>query len=222
MGLGEAESTVRDVTVADVLTEVDLSRREAATKPGHAGVSPAPRRATLADAAGTAARPGEDAARDMAPAQPETDPNLPAKSRGVTTKLLDVSMRQTDGPFGVRCHGFLRVPATGVYTFYGPEEYVKNICEPGTDLRLTIDGEEWYLGQRWHGLGRWSVPLVAGLHRFAVTFADARAKDLENQENGLWRNYPNPWVVWRGIAPVIEVSGPEMERQPIPNGLLCR
>ena len=143
---------------------------------------------------------------------------LPAKRAGTTNKLLDVSMRQTDGAFGVRYSGYLRLPASGVYTFHGPEEYVKNICAPGYDLRVYIDGREWYLGQSWHGLGRWSVPLEKGLHRFMVTFADARAKDVWKQKSDLWRGYPTPWVVWRGKTPTLEVSGPGIKRQPVPRG----
>lgn len=44
-----------------------------------------------------------------------------------------------------------------------------------------------------------------------VTFADARAKDIENQRIDLCGDYPKPTTTWRGIAPVVEVSGPGME-----------
>lgn len=145
---------------------------------------------------------------------------LPTKLTGTTEKLLDVSMRQTDGAFGVRYSGYLRVPTTGVYTFHGPDEYVQNICEPGYDLRVYVDGKEWYLGQSWHGLGRWSVPLEEGLHPFMVTYADARARDVWKQKTDLWRGYPTPWVVWQGKAPELEVSGPGLKKQPVPGNWL--
>jgi hypothetical protein len=147
---------------------------------------------------------------------------LDPKTTGTTPQLLDVSMRQTDGPFAVRYHGYLEVPEDGVYTFYGPKEYVNNICEPGYDLRMFVDGEEWYLGQTWHAHGTWSIPLAKGTHRFRVTFADARAKDLENQRVDLWRHYPYPATTWQGTVPTVEVSGPDLSRQPIPSAWLSR
>ena len=147
---------------------------------------------------------------------------LPATKMGNTEKLLDVSMRETDDPFAVRYIGYIDIPKDGVYTFYGPDEYISNTCAPGYDLRVYIDGEEWYLGQTWHGLGMWSVPLEKGLHRFMLTFADARARDIENQRIDLWRGYPDPRTTWRGVAPVLEVSGPGLARRPIPDSWLKR
>lgn len=41
---------------------------------------------------------------------------MPAVARGTTRQLLDVSMRRSDGPFGVRYSGYLDVPADGVWT----------------------------------------------------------------------------------------------------------
>lgn len=130
--------------------------------------------------------------------------------------LLDVSMRRGDGPFGVRYQGYIDVPDDGVWTFHAPAEYVGATCEPGYDLRLWIDGEEWDLGQRYHGRGIWSVPLAKGKHPLLVTFADARNRDRIVHNSNLWRDYPTPWVVWQGEAPVIEISGPGFEKQPIP------
>lgn len=141
---------------------------------------------------------------------------LPAKASGQTTKLFDVAMRQSDGPFGVRYSGFLDIPADGVWTFHAPEEYVGASCEPGYDLLVWIDGEEWDLGQRYHGRGLWSVPLAKGPHRLLVTFADARHRDRTVHTSGLWAGYPSPWVVWKGEVPVIGISGPNVTKQPVP------
>lgn len=141
---------------------------------------------------------------------------LPAKSSGVMMRLLDISMRQTEGPFGLRCSGFLNVPATGVYTFHAPGEYVRATREAGYDLRLIIDGEPWDLSQIWHARGTWSIALSEGAHHFQLIYADARATDLATQRVDYWRGFPRPWAVWQGQVPVIEVAGPGLERQPIP------
>lgn len=139
-----------------------------------------------------------------------------AESIGTTDHLFDVSMRTTEGPFAVRYNGHIDIPAEGIYTFYAPKEYMSNSCEPGYDLRLFLDEEEWNLGQMWHGRGQWSIPLAKGVHTFRVTFADARAKDIENQRVDLAFSYPRPTTTWRGVTPVLEVSGPQLKRQPIP------
>jgi len=141
---------------------------------------------------------------------------LPAKTTGTTARPLDVSMRAGDGPFSVRQSGWLDAPADGLYTFHAPPEYIGATCEPGYDLRVFVDGEEWSLGQGWHGLGAWTVPLAKGLHRLTVTFADARHRDRTVHNPGLWRGYPTPWVVWKGEAPVLEVTAPDGKRQPLP------
>ena len=147
---------------------------------------------------------------------------LPAKASGQSAKLLDPALRQNDGTFGLRYEGFLEIPADGVWTFHAPAEYVGASCEPGYDLRVWIDGEEWDLGQRFHGLGQWSVPLAKGAHRLLVTFADARHRDHTVHAPGLWRGYPTPWVVWKGDAPEIQISGPGHSRQPVPTPWLKR
>lgn len=141
---------------------------------------------------------------------------MPAAAAGATDELLDVSMREGDGPFGVRYQGYIDVPADGVWTFHAPEEYVGASCEPGYDLRVWIDGEEWDLGQRHHGRGLWSVPLAKGPHQLLVTFADARNRDGVVHKANLAFGYPSPWVVWKGESPVIEISGPGVDKQPIP------
>jgi len=147
---------------------------------------------------------------------------LPAKKSGTTDSLMDVSMRETDDPFAVRYTGYIDIPADGVYTFYGPDEFINNDAAPGYDLRVYVDVQEWDLGQTWHGRGMWSVPLEKGLHEFMVTFADARAKELQKQRIDLWSNYPYPETTWKGTVPKLEVSGPGLKRQTVPAGWLKR
>lgn len=147
---------------------------------------------------------------------------MPAVQSGTTSELLDVSMRRSDGPFGVRYSGYLNIPADGVWTFHAPDEYVGASCEPGYDLRVWIDGQEWDPGQRYHGLGLWSIALSKGLHRIQVTFADARHRDHTVHNSGLWRGYPTPWVTWHGTAPQLQISGPDFVKQAFPNEWLRR
>ena len=49
-----------------------------------------------------------------------------------------------------------------------------------------------------------------------VTFANTRNLDRTVPNSGLWRGYPTPWIVWKGEAPVLEVSGPDLKQQPVP------
>lgn len=150
---------------------------------------------------------------------------LSATRGGVGETLLDVSMRRTAGAVGLRQTGYLRIPADGVWTFHAPPEFAIGtpLGEPGYDLRLWIDGEEWDLGQRFHARDRWSIPLKAGLHQIVVTFADARQlPDRSVPDSGLWRGYPTPWVVWKGTTPELEISGPGFERAPVPDRWLFR
>ncbi len=153
-------------------------------------------------------------------------PVLPVKGQAISKSLLDPqdakTLRRTEGPFGLRYSGYLEVPQEGVYTFYGPAELVRNIAEPGYDLRVWIDGEEWDPGTDWHGLGEWSIPLKEGAHRIVVTFADARDVDKVCPESGLAMGYPMPHAVWKGDVPVLEMSGPKLPRQAVPADWLRR
>ena len=125
-----------------------------------------------------------------------------------------IAMRATDDEFGVRYRGYVAIPRSGVYTFHAPHEFVYPDIECGYDLRLFIDGEEWYPGTRRHGFGDWSVPLVRGLHRFQCIFVDMRPKDGKVET---WRDFPSPQALWKGRTPELTVSGPKLERQPLPS-----
>ena len=91
---------------------------------------------------------------------------------------------------------------------------------PSYDLRLYIDGEEWYLTQWWHGHGTWSVSLAKGFHAFQVDFADARTEPW--RKSGCWRYYPRPWAIYQGKPTDILLSGPGLEKARIPQEWLYR
>jgi len=144
---------------------------------------------------------------------------LPAQKVGTTQKLFDVSMHQSGSAFVARYDGFLDVPADGVYTFHAPREFVIPDVDPGYDLRVFVDGQEWWPTMRWHALGTWSRALAKGPHKFKVIFTDTRTSPYKHET---WQNWPNLAVLWKGEAPVIEVSGPGVEKMPIPQEWLRR
>ena len=134
---------------------------------------------------------------------------LPAARTGVAEREMDLSGVSTNDAYGMRYKGYLQVPRAGVYTFHAPHELVNMDNATSYDLRVYIDGGEWYLTQWWHGRSTWSVPLAAGLHRFQVDFADARTHPW--RRSGIWRYYPRPWAVFQGNPTDLLLSGPGFE-----------
>ena len=135
------------------------------------------------------------------------------QKHGVTDTLLDVSFREGGDAFTVRYNGFIDVPATGVYTFYAPSAFIIPNQEPGYDLRVLVDNEEWWPTMRWHAIGTWSRVLAKGPHRFQVIYTDGRSTPFKHET---WMNWPNPALLWRGTAPTLEVSFPDSGRRPLP------
>jgi hypothetical protein len=144
---------------------------------------------------------------------------VPAEKTGTTTKLLDTSMHQSGSAFTTRYTGYLEVPADGVYTFHAPREFVIPDCDPGYVLRVVLDGGEWWPTMRRHALGTWSRALAKGPHRFQVIYTDTRTKPFKHET---WMNWPNPAVLWKGGAPTLEISGPGIDKQPLPAAWLTR
>lgn len=134
--------------------------------------------------------------------------------KGSVEKLFDVSMRTTDEEFGVRYSGWINIPTSGIYTFHAPHEFWYPDIECSYDLRLFIDGEEWYPSTRRHAFGTWSVALDRGPHAFECIFVDVRRKDGKVEA---WRDFPNPKAEWKGTTPVLEVTGPGLSKRPLPD-----
>jgi hypothetical protein len=138
--------------------------------------------------------------------------SLPTARSGVASNLFDLSLRAGADPssnYGLAYEGYLDVAESGIYEFHAPEEFVSAVVEAWYDLRLLIDGEEWYPATRRQNFGTWSVPLEAGSHRIKVQWVDQRP----SMGSGLNRE---SFTRWHGIAPVLEISGPNLPRQPIP------
>ncbi|HRJ70739.1 MAG TPA: FN3 associated domain-containing protein [Terrimicrobiaceae bacterium] len=148
-------------------------------------------------------------------------PLLPVKASGAAQALLDTAelaaMRQTDRAYAVKYDGFLDVPETGVYRFFAPEPLYNTTKDAGYDLRVWIDGKEWFPNPELHAENVWSVALEKGLHHFQVSYVDYRWKTFRDE---YWMSW-NPKQMWEG-TPVLEVDGPGLSRQPVPAAWLKR
>jgi hypothetical protein len=145
---------------------------------------------------------------------------LPAEGGGTVDRVMDLSKVSTGASYGMRYKGYIKVPQDGVYTFQAPHEMSYMDNAPSYDLRVYVDGEEWYLTQWWHGHGTWSIPLKAGLHSFQLDFADARTNPYHR--SGIWNFYPRPWAIYKGNPTDVLVTGPGIDHQPIPTGWFFR
>jgi hypothetical protein len=147
---------------------------------------------------------------------------IPAENRPIGSK---------PGPrartYAFRYTGYLQVPEDGVYTIHAPREFVHPDTIAGYELQvylghgLTPDAngpkrEEapsfWYPSTRLQGFGSWSVPLKKGAHEFKVVYIDFRT-DGPKALNVV-ANVRD--CVWSGEQPDLRISGPGIEKQPIP------
>jgi len=143
----------------------------------------------------------------------------PAK-HGNVTSLLDVTAREPNRHFAFRCNGWFEASEDGVYTFHAPDPRYSGDQphrETGHDLRIRVDSEEWHPTTRQHAFGTWSIALKKGLHPIEVAYADFRA----GKEGMYFPNHAYD-AVWQGEKPDLLVSGPGMNRQPVPQEFLWR
>lgn len=144
---------------------------------------------------------------------------LDAKREGVSSALFDAgelaSLRATDGGYAVVYEGFIEVPREGVYQFHAPEHLYTAERDAGYDLRVFVGGREWMPNPDLHAENIWSVTLAAGLHRFKVAYVDYRVRPFRNDFWMAWW----PEQIHQG-TPVLEVSGPQLPKQPLPRSWL--
>ncbi len=153
---------------------------------------------------------------------------IPADNAQLTDKLAP---RQKT--YALKYTGYLKVPEDGVYTLHAPREYVYPDNVAGYELQVYLghatildagqprregDLSYWYPATRLHGLGTWSAPLKKGYHEFKVVYIDFRMDGPTrlNRSGGI-REY-----VWSGEKPALLISGPGIEKQPIPADWLWR
>lgn len=144
---------------------------------------------------------------------------LPVTRSGVAEGLFDLSLRKGADPFsnyGFVYTGNLEVPKDGVYQFHAPDELVNGTVEAWSDLRLFINGEEWYPATRRQNFGVWSVPLAAGSHTIEVRWVDQRpSMGILSGDRPL-----ESFTLWTGKVPLLELSGPDLPRGAVPAKLL--
>ncbi len=138
----------------------------------------------------------------------------PVKS-GQVEKLFDISAKGAAPTYAFKYSGYFEAPADGIYNFTAPPEFYEPSIMAGYELRLSLDGKEWYPTTSRHALGVWSVGLAKGKHLFSVLFADLRADGVQKM------NKPNlKPAVWEGTVPDVQMSGPGLPKGAIPQGLL--
>jgi hypothetical protein len=170
------------------------------------------------------------------------NPTLTSLKSGEVSTLFDTSASggEKKQAFAFVYHGYLDVPADGVYTIYAPSEFTEYRPLSGYDLQVklgyqinTNNGkqtvnkntplETWYPATRHHAFGTWSIALQKGLQPLSVYYADMRpGARLQYQKDDYdgW-NIPNlTKIVWDGTVPNLEISGPGVTRQPIPKDWL--
>lgn len=140
---------------------------------------------------------------------------LPVLNRGIADQLFAQASRVDAPTWGVRYHGWIEVPADGVYTLHAPaESYMPNIMA-GYELVVRVAGHEWYPATTLHGLGTWSLALRKGAHTFDVIYADLRG-DAAMRLNPLG-GQP---LVWPGVVPDLRLSGPGLQAGAISASML--
>ncbi|MCY3018432.1 MAG: chitobiase/beta-hexosaminidase C-terminal domain-containing protein [Planctomycetota bacterium] len=142
---------------------------------------------------------------------------MKAVGSGTCAELFDVSAtKMKDGGFAFSYTGYLDIPKDGVYSIHAPPEFITPSVHAGYDLRVYLDGKEWYPTTRVHNFGTWSVPLKPGKHALRVVYINQQNVHLMADFED-WKDY-----YWSGTKPGLLISGPGLEKQPIPAAMLCR
>ena len=162
---------------------------------------------------------------------------------GSVKSLFDISPRSgfEKQAFAFRYEGVVKIEEGGIYTIYAPEEFTKYAPVAGYDLMVELGfqnqydkGEKrdsqpgdsmnrWYPATNRHAFGTWSVHLKKGYHPIRVYYADIRPGGYLEYMHFKYDGVNVPGLIkwyFDGEAPVLEMSGPGMKRQPIPEDML--
>lgn len=131
------------------------------------------------------------------------------EKKSTATEIFEGLRRDMNTDFAAEYNGYLVVPEDGIYTLHAPAELINNNFDGGYDLRLWFgdgrDKEEWYPATRLHNFGGWSVALKKGAHPIRILYVDQRGGNV----------MPSGFQ-WIGDHPKLEISGPGIQRGPIP------
>ncbi len=139
---------------------------------------------------------------------------IPVLKKEQVSSLLNAkdiaAVRKTNQAYAVRYRGILEIPKDGIYVFHAPPHLFDVTMDAGYDLRVWVDGKEWFPEPGLHARNSWSVALKKGAHDFKVAFVDFRGKTFKSE-------YWLPWQegqVWQGI-PILRISGPGIKKMPL-------
>ena len=136
---------------------------------------------------------------------------------GTCAELFDtIATKNKAGGFAFIYTGYLEIAKDGVYSLHAPREFITPSVHAGYDLRVFLDNKEWYPATQVHNFGVWSVPLEAGKHAMKVVYINDQNVHLMGDFDN-WKDY-----YWTGAKPGLLISGPGLEKQPIPAAMLCR
>jgi len=134
---------------------------------------------------------------------------------GTCPDLFDTGLANTNIGYAFNYTGYLNIAKEGLYTIHAPPEFVNPTIHAGYDLRLFVDGREWYPATQPHNFGNWSISLKTGKHAFRVLYINQQTTTLRGDVvYGLEDRY------YRGNKPGLKISGPGLEKQAIPAGML--
>ncbi len=169
--------------------------------------------------------------------------DLKPLTTGISNDLFDLNIVPVDNKpigekaaprekfFTIEYNGFLNVPEDGVYTIHAPREYTMPDTDAGYELNIYLGNNVvpygyrtriaglnlWYPSTRLHAFGNWSVALKKGMHPFRMTYLDYRTYGPGNLNKPGIRDY-----IWSGVTPDLRISGPGVDKQPIPKDWLVR
>tara|TARA_B100001094_G_scaffold268389_1_gene272077 strand:- start:1507 stop:2019 length:513 start_codon:yes stop_codon:yes gene_type:complete len=139
---------------------------------------------------------------------------IPVLKKEHVSSLLNAkdiaTVRKTNQAYAVRYKGILEIPKDGIYVFHAPAHLFDVTMDAGYDLRIWVDGKEWFPEPGLHARNTWSVALKKGAHDFKIAFVDFRSKTFKSE-------YWLPWQegqVWQGI-PSLRLSGPGIKETPL-------
>ena len=162
---------------------------------------------------------------------------------GTVDALFDISPRsgREEQAFAFRYQGNLKIEEDGIYTLYAPDEFTKYAPIAGYDLMVELGFEnrfakgvkqksqpgdslnQWYPATSRHAFGTWSVYLKRGYHPIRVYYADIRPGGHLEYMQFTYDGMNVPGLIKRyfdGEVPLLEIAGPGMKRQPIPERIL--